>query len=189
MKSYDEKVKEIYEGKNLEEYLHDENEYVRAAVARYGYGLDILINDDNPVVREAVAFKEYGLNILVNDSDNEVRHTAFTVLHSVERNDVIMNYEDTIRLLNGLNIEEKKGSFQKYIVNLNTCMEYSYGGHDYNVLVANVLQQIMDIIQYQLDDENTLKIYYDESYIFIPNYTNKMIKLEYFVKWFKEEKK
>ncbi len=51
MKSFEDKIKEIKEGKNLEEYLHDEDMNIRAEVARQGYGLDKLVRDKDWRVR------------------------------------------------------------------------------------------------------------------------------------------
>ena len=64
--------------------IHDENPYVRAAVARQGYGLDILINDKSMIVREEVAEQGYGLGILVNDEHWVARTTADKQAHKAK---------------------------------------------------------------------------------------------------------
>ena len=80
---------------DVSKFVYDEDESIRAIVAKQGYGadvlvhdewwviryylackgcrLDILVNDEEPDVRKAVAWQKYGLDILVNDEDSEVR--------------------------------------------------------------------------------------------------------------------
>ena len=53
---------------------------VRRAVARQGYGLNILVYDVDREVRIEVARQGYGLDILINDIDTYVRSVARRVL-------------------------------------------------------------------------------------------------------------
>lgn len=46
------------------------------AVAKAGYGLDLLINDESADVRAVVAWEGYGFDVLVNDESEYVRETA-----------------------------------------------------------------------------------------------------------------
>ena len=55
------------QGYGLDKLINDEDIDVRTTVAKQGYGLDILINDENPYVRETVARQGYGLDILISD--------------------------------------------------------------------------------------------------------------------------
>lgn len=61
-------------GKKLDALIHDENKYVRAEVARQGYGLDS--DDKEAFVRATVAEQGYGLNFLIHDNSYIVRETA-----------------------------------------------------------------------------------------------------------------
>lgn len=45
--------------------IDDSSAWVREAVARQGYGLDILVHDDVFTVRAAVASQGYALDVLV----------------------------------------------------------------------------------------------------------------------------
>lgn len=56
-----------------EDLIHSDDSFIRAAVARHGYGLDILINDENDYVRATVATQGYGLDKLINDDCWSVR--------------------------------------------------------------------------------------------------------------------
>ena len=71
------KVLDVYTGVSSEEeilgFVKDPDPLVRAAVAEYGYGLDVLVNDQNLLVRMAVARQGYGLDVLVTDPDWRVR--------------------------------------------------------------------------------------------------------------------
>lgn len=58
---------------NLDKFINDKDECVRAAVARQGYSLNTLINDEDEGVRIAVAYQKYGLDVLINDEDECVR--------------------------------------------------------------------------------------------------------------------
>ena len=56
--------------------MNDESSYVREAVARQKYRLDILMYDDDEDVRAVVAELGYGLDVLINDNSEFVRLTA-----------------------------------------------------------------------------------------------------------------
>jgi len=71
----------------LDELVNDKNSYVRAAVARQGYGLDKLVNDKNSYVRVTLAEQGYGLGKLVNDEDGWVREVAEIKLKEMKEND------------------------------------------------------------------------------------------------------
>ena len=64
--------------------IKDKSTWVRAAVARQGYGLDILVHDKNKFVRLEVAAQEYGLDILANDKEPAIRDYAIEQLKSKE---------------------------------------------------------------------------------------------------------
>lgn len=65
-------------GVELDKLVGDEDEYVRADVAKQGriQDLEILVNDPYRIVRLAVAKQGYGLAQLVNDSEEDVRQQA-----------------------------------------------------------------------------------------------------------------
>lgn len=63
-------------GYGLDKLVDDSDFMVRMAVAEQGYGLDKFVNDDSPSVREIVAEQGYGLDKLVNDSIDKVRVTV-----------------------------------------------------------------------------------------------------------------
>lgn len=54
---------------NWQRLVTSEDDDVRIAVAKHGYGLDTLVNDKNYLVRMAVAKQGYGLDVLVNDKN------------------------------------------------------------------------------------------------------------------------
>lgn len=58
-------------GYGLDTLVNDKNYLVRMAVAKHGYGLDVLVNDKNCFVKIAVIEQRYGLDTLAND-ENEV---------------------------------------------------------------------------------------------------------------------
>ena len=62
-----------YFKKNWESLIKSEDDDVKRAVARQGYGLDTLVHDRSYDVRLAVAEYGYGLDILVHDRDDDVR--------------------------------------------------------------------------------------------------------------------
>ena len=64
------------QGYSLEILVNDTEWPVRQAVAKQGYGLDVLVNDENWIVRQAVAEQGYGLDILISDVDRDVRQTV-----------------------------------------------------------------------------------------------------------------
>lgn len=70
-------------GVDLDLLVHDEDEYVRADVAKRGreQDLKLLVNDVSRIVRLEVAKKGYGLEALAKDTDPEVRKVA--TCHSV----------------------------------------------------------------------------------------------------------
>lgn len=65
---------------NWENLVMHKNYWIRVAVAKQRYGLNILINDDRWLVRKAVAEQGYGLNILIDDNDPEVRRATLEFL-------------------------------------------------------------------------------------------------------------
>ena len=67
-----EEIKKYFE-QNLQSLVCHNEASVRAAVAKQGYGLDVLIHDKNWYVRASVAKQGYGLNVLIHDKDNDVR--------------------------------------------------------------------------------------------------------------------
>ena len=68
------------QGYGLDVLIHDKNWYVRAAVAKQGYGLNVLIHDKDNDVRIAVAKQGYGLDVLIHDKDWYVRRSVKTIL-------------------------------------------------------------------------------------------------------------
>ncbi len=64
------------QGYSLEILVNDTEWPVRQAVAERGYGLDVLVNDKNWIVRQAVAEQGYGLDILISDVDRDVRQAV-----------------------------------------------------------------------------------------------------------------
>lgn len=72
-KSISEKLQEVFEHKQLDKYLYDENYLIRYAVCETGFGLEVLLHDPEPVVRRQVAMQAYGLDTLINDCDEWVR--------------------------------------------------------------------------------------------------------------------
>ena len=64
------------QGYGLDILINDEDERVREAVAEQGYGLDKLINDNHGWVRARVAEQGYGLDILINDTHESVRRAV-----------------------------------------------------------------------------------------------------------------
>lgn len=64
--------------------VDDEHPYVRAEVARQGFGLDKLINDDYWGVRAEIANQGYGLDKLIHDEEPKVRLLAYDVLRAEE---------------------------------------------------------------------------------------------------------
>lgn len=62
--------------------LNDESSYVREAVARQKYRLDVLMYDDDEDVRAVVAELGYGLDELIKDKSEFVRLTAQEKLNS-----------------------------------------------------------------------------------------------------------
>lgn len=67
-------------GYGLDILINDECSYVRMNLARGGYELDKLINDEEWYVRNAVAEQGYGLDILVKDIHPVVRETAINTI-------------------------------------------------------------------------------------------------------------
>lgn len=81
---FSEKLSRIRQGRDLDIFLNDEDEFVRASVAEQGYGLDKLIDDENWRVRGAVAQQGYGLDKLVHDKDGRVLLDLFDYFCSDE---------------------------------------------------------------------------------------------------------
>ena len=77
-----EKVLAAEMGYGLDTLIQDDNEFVRAAVARKGHRLDILVHDISHIVRTVVAEAGYGWSILLNDSNPYVRGA---VIEAMER--------------------------------------------------------------------------------------------------------
>lgn len=62
-----------YFKENQQSLMANKYPYIRAAVAKQGYGLDVLVHDWNPDVRKTVARQGYGLDSLIYDEDYNVR--------------------------------------------------------------------------------------------------------------------
>jgi hypothetical protein len=69
---------------NWEELAKNEDWIIREAVAKQGYGLDILINDRDSLVRLEVARQGYGLDKLINDEIFHVREIAAEKLRELQ---------------------------------------------------------------------------------------------------------
>ena len=65
-----------YFEQNLQSLVCHDETYVRQAVAKQGYSLEILVNDTEWPVRQAVAKQGYGLDVLVNDENWIVRQAV-----------------------------------------------------------------------------------------------------------------
>lgn len=70
------KIRLAEEGIFLDILLNVESSYVREAVARQKYRLDVHIYDDDEDVRAVVAELGFGLDVLINDKSEFVRLTA-----------------------------------------------------------------------------------------------------------------
>ena len=70
------KIRLAEEGISLDILLNDESSYVREAVAKQKYRLDVLMYDDDEDVKAVVAELGYGLDVLINDKSEFVRLTA-----------------------------------------------------------------------------------------------------------------
>lgn len=65
-----------YFKQNYQKIIYDKDWLVRTAVAKQGYGLDVLVCDEHWLVRKAVAEQGYGLDILLHDNDCDVRNAV-----------------------------------------------------------------------------------------------------------------
>lgn len=65
-----------YFKQNLKELIKNGDWHVRQAVAKQGYGLDILVGDEDYDVRAVVAEQCYGLDVLVHDENHYVREVV-----------------------------------------------------------------------------------------------------------------
>lgn len=61
------------QGYGLDVLVSDKVAFIRSIVAEQGYGLDKLIDDENWFVRRVVAERGYGLDVLVYDENSKVR--------------------------------------------------------------------------------------------------------------------
>ena len=67
------KVALIRKGLYLDTFIDDTDEYIRAEVAKTGYGSDKLVTDKSKIVRQTLAKYEFELDKLVDDIEWEVR--------------------------------------------------------------------------------------------------------------------
>lgn len=85
------------QGYGLDKLVDDEDSYVRAAVVEQGYGLDKLVHDDAVIVRMTVAHQGYGLDKLINDDYWGVRAEIANQGYGLDK--LIHDEEPKVRLL------------------------------------------------------------------------------------------
>ncbi len=67
-----EEISKYFE-QNLQSLVYHNEVFVRLAVAKQGYGLDVLVYDEDYNIREVIAKQGYGFNVLVHDEDYNIR--------------------------------------------------------------------------------------------------------------------
>ena len=155
---------------DIDEWFNSDNEYKRAEVAKYGYGLDELVYDEDEEVRAAVATQGYGLDKLINDDDYEVRAAVARQGYGLDK---LINDEDYDVLeavakqgygLDKLVVDEDE-NVREYVWDYLKCKGYKsisdWAKKNSNKVYykKNVVDDIIDTeFIYNVDDSTKLKV-------------------------------